>query len=102
MPYSQLLSESGLDTLKHRRERALANLADKTSKNPNYTDYFPPNTSERGSQRIGLKQYKEKFARTQRLYNSPLYTIRRLLNNTKPEPPNDTTDLDLSHLFTEP
>ena len=38
----------------------------------------------------------------QRLYNSPLFTIRRLLNGTSPEPPDDTADIDLSHLFNDP
>ena len=47
------------------------------------------------------KTYEEHFSRTSRLYNSPLFSIRRILNNT----PSDDSDpvkqnyMDLAYLF---
>ena len=64
--YSDLLSVSGLDTLRDRRTRALAKFADRLVKNPIYSDLFPRVTGIRVSQRNNRK-YLERFARTQRL-----------------------------------
>ena len=99
--YDALLAESALETLKDRRAKPLAKFLDKSIKNPDYEDLFPRSLSERSSARTG-KKYQEYFARTQRLYNSPIFTMRRLLNNTMNDPPADDMDLDLSHIFTEP
>ena len=43
--------------------------------------------------------YQEEFARTSRLYNSPLFYMRRQLNQTKHDPDPDTDFIDLAHLF---
>ena len=78
--YEELLKESGFATLKARRENAILRFAQKTSSNPVYQHWFKPNpnpTSQRHPQ-----IYLEEFARTQRLYNSPLFYMRRILNNT--------------------
>ena len=77
--YGDLLSESGVETLKTRREKALAKFADKCLKNPDYSDFFPASSSERWSAKHG-KKYQEFFARCDRLKNSPLYYMRRRLN----------------------
>ena len=99
-PYKQLLEESGLATLKSRRETAVLKFAQKTSENPVYSQWFRPNqnlTSQRNP-----KRYEEKFARTERLYKSPLYAMHRLLNKTPQTDPVLPELLDLSHLFNEP
>ena len=61
--------------------------------------WFPANhnqTSERNPTR-----YHEEFARTQRLYNSPLFYMRRLLNRTKHDPRPDPYYIYLAHLFND-
>ena len=99
--YQDLLSESGLETLKHRREKALTRFLDKTLKNPNYAPLFPFNKSLRPGLR-GTKNYLESFARTQRLYNSPLFTMKSLLNNSPSSQQFQETVVDLSYLFNDP
>ena len=95
--YSNLLEESGLETLSSRRLKALAKFAYKAPKKLNYES----SNSTRPSQRSG-KIYMEKFARTQRLYDSPLYTMRRILNNSQNDLTNTTLAFDLPHLFNKP
>ena len=97
--YEDLLSESGMTTLKVRRERAVEKFARKTEGNPVYSHWFPPNpnpTSERNP-----TKYLEEFARTNRLYNSPLFYMRRLLNRTKHDPQPEPHYIDLAHLFND-
>ena len=69
-----------MKTLEERREAALVlKFARKTEKNPQFRHWFPRNEnrqSERGS-----KPFREFQARSERLYRSPLYTMRRLLNS---------------------
>ena len=96
-----LLEESGLQTLEVRRLNALKKFAEKTSKTPQFADWFPLNTNC-SSQRSG-KLYQEFYARSNRLYNSPLFTMRRILNNTHDESrSNNPVYLDLSDLFNFP
>ena len=99
--YDELLSESGLESLKDRRSAAIMRFAQKTQENSNYTHLFPIHQTMRESLRHERK-FCESFARTQRLYNSPLFTMRRLLNNTPNDPPDTELDLDLTHLFNQP
>ena len=98
--YPELLEESGLVTLEERRNNAIKKFAEKASRNPQFLHWFPKNVN-RLSQRIS-KSYEEKFAKSDRLYFSPLYTMRRILN----ESPNTRTSnpeiVDLSHLFNQP
>ena len=102
--YEDLLSKAGLESLKDRRQKAVLKFASKTSKNPNYEHLFPTSNQPRSSQRIG-KKFSEFFAKTQRLYNSPLFTMRRLMNQSPNagaasfDPP---TEINLTHLFNEP
>ena len=95
--YEELLSESGLDTLQTRRERVVAKFAVKTQKNPVYSHWFPPNPNQTSVRKP--KQYREDFARTTRLYNSPLYHTRRLLNNSPNDPQPEPQSYDLAYLF---
>ena len=72
--------------------------AQKSSKNPQFSDWFPLNYN-RSSLR-NPKKFKEKYAKSDRLYNSPLYTMRRYLNETpERERTYDLNIQDLSYLF---
>ena len=99
--YEELLEESGLERLEDRRERALLKFATKTAKNPQFSHWFPLNKN-RTSQR-NERIYEEKHAKTDRLYRSPLFTMRRLLNNTPEKLLNNNPKYsDLSYLFNAP
>ena len=100
--YEELLSESCLESLEVRRKKRLENLQKKTSKNKQFEHWFPTNDNQ-SSQRSGNK-YREIFARSDRLYDSPLFEMRRLLNNTENETrtSNLSEFIDLSDLFNVP
>ena len=87
--YEDLLSESNLETLEERRQKKLRKSAEKTSRSKQFAHWFPLNEN-RFSQRTSNK-YKELFAKSDRLYNSPLFEMRRVLNNTEKE--SRTSDL---------
>ena len=74
--YEELLDLSGLETLEARREKAILKFANKAANNPQFRHWFPTNKDRTG--RHG-KQYEEFFAKSDRLYNSPLYAMRRML-----------------------
>ena len=98
LEYDKLLEISGLETLERRREKAVLKFAQKACMNPQFMDWFPRNTN-RSSQKTG-KEFEERFARSDRLYNSPLFAMRRALNNTnKTERNCNPNHVDLSHLF---
>ena len=101
LTYEELLDKSGLEKLSDRRERLFNNFADKMSTNLNYSANFPLNEGERVTR--GTKIYKEFHARTDRLYNSPLYAMRRYLNRTPyHDRYNNPKYVDLSYLFNDP
>ena len=79
--------------LKDRREAALARFTKNALHNPIYSHWFKENQNPRQSQR-NPKKFEEKFARTNRLYNSPLYTARRNLNESAHELPEQETAFD--------
>ena len=98
--YEELLQISGLQSLKDRREAAMLRFAQKMADNDNYRDLFPVNKSNFNTREH--KFYKEENARTDRLYRSPLFTMRRLLNNTpNSDRHNDPHYTDVSHLFND-
>ena len=97
--YIDLLRESGLETLKVRRENALPRFVKNAINNPVYSSWFQENQNPRQSQR-NPRKYEEKFARSNRLYNSPLYTARRLLNDSSPELPEQ--ELAFDHNLNDP
>ena len=79
--YEELLSLSGLSSLKERKIKGCADFTIKMSNSDRFSDLFPINNvhveaAETRNRRI----YYESFARTNRLYNSPLYSMRRYLN----------------------
>ena len=99
--YDELLEESGLKTLEQRREEATLKFALKASKNPQFMHWFPLNLN-RSTGRMS-KTFEEKHASSDRLYNSPLFKMRRLLNNTPDSNTNTITNYsDPSHLFNAP
>ena len=97
--YSELLYISELDTLKDRREEALLKFAKKTMENENYKHLFPLKECARTLRKTDT--FLEEYARTDKLYRSPLFTMRRLLNGTETES-NDRLITDQSHVFNDP
>ena len=88
---------SGLETLEERRKKALQKFANKALKNPQFEHWFSPNTNR--TRRHG-KMYDEFFAKSDRLYRSPLFTMRHLLNETPSSDRNCNPDYtDLSYLL---
>ena len=77
--YGEILSISGLKTLEERRVEAFRNFTLNVVKNERYNSWFPK-TQESSVNLRDRKKYVEKFARTERLYSSPLFQMRRLLN----------------------
>ena len=101
LSYQELLDLSGLDSLEQRRARAITKFAQKSANNPQFQHWFPK-TSNRSSLRVG-KPYQEEFTRTDRLYYSPIYTMRRRLNESPDEHRLARADFsDLSNLFNSP
>ena len=89
-----------LETLEQRRKNTIRKFAGKTSQNPQYAHWFPENQN-RTSQR-NPKKYEEQFARSKRLYCSPVYYMRRVLNETQEEPPEEITDTLEDHSLNDP
>ena len=79
LSYREALSQSGLDTLWRRREKLLQKFIEKTSNIDRFRQrWFPRKTFTHMNLRKELF-YEEKHARTERLYRSPLYSMRRRL-----------------------
>ena len=76
--YSSLLQLTGLKRLQERRDARCDKLARKALQNDRFKHWFPLNSIARPTRH--QLNYREEFARTKRLYNSPLYHMRRLLN----------------------
>ena len=99
--YGALLEEAELETLEARREKQFLKFAKKASENPNYSEYFPKNNCTVNTRRHKL--FKEEFARTDRLYYSPVYAMRRALNETPySDRFNNPNYIDLSFMFNNP
>ena len=78
LSYSSLLEVSGLEKLQARRDNRCRKFASKCLENDRFREWFPLNTIARPTR--GRLNYVETFARTKRLYNSPIFHMRRLLN----------------------
>ena len=76
--YSTLVEKSGLTTLRARREQRELAFARKCASSIRFAHWFPERLGVRETR--GTATYEEKFARTHRCYNSPLYSMRRKLN----------------------
>ena len=80
--YNELLEKSGLGTLKERRRILFEKFAMKMSKSRRFSQkWLPTYDRNTGINTRDKKKYIVFFARTQRLFNSPVYTMRRVLNN---------------------
>ena len=90
--YDELLTESGLQTLEQRRIEALTKFAHKTVKNPKYASWVPLRHLQRLNRQT--KPYLEETATGNRLYKSPIFTMRRILNGD-----HLNEDLGLPELF---
>ena len=77
--YNECLSFSGLDTLESRRTKLVQKFAIKTSANPLWAHWFPQHEEYSYDLRKKLR-YREDFAAKDRLRLSPIFTMRRLLN----------------------
>ena len=76
--YRALLEKTGLSTLQARRDNRDLKFANKCSQSQRFKSWFPLNPIARSTRQPLM--YKEFHARTQRLYKSPLYNMRRRLN----------------------
>ena len=79
---SELLSVSNVPSLAERREKMFCEFAKKASTNPKITEkWFPLTDTDNYHNTRHFKKYKEFRARTNRLLNSPLYQLRKRLND---------------------
>ena len=76
--YDVLVSNGSIETLDSRREKLTINFAKKCASSARFGHWFEEKPAN--NLRSGLR-YEEKFARTERLKNSPLFYMRRALNN---------------------
>ena len=75
--YSTMRKKAGITTHRARRIELCDKFAHKAANNPRFAEWFPLRVARSG--RHGDK-YQEMSARTDRLYNSPLFYYRRRLN----------------------
>ena len=95
--YVELLNESGLETMEARRVRLFEKFTKKTADNPKYNAWFPQKDCIRDTRKP--RPYVEERATSQRLYRSPIYAMRRLLND---EPAVEIDPSDLTGLYNAP
>ena len=76
--------------MEERRIRQFEKFTKKTSENPKYTGWFPLKEQVRDTRKP--RPYREERASSDRLYRSPLFAMRRLLND-KPAITADPNDL---------
>ena len=82
LKYSEVLEMYKIKTLEQRREEACASFAKKLVASNRFKNLFPLNDiQEEAPQLRQYKLYKEEFARSERLYRSPLFTMRRFMNS---------------------
>ena len=79
--YRALLEMSGLTTLEQRREVRNTKFALKTVQNERFQHWFPATPQPRPVR--NRRNFREYTVRTNRLFNSPLYDLRRRLNRMK-------------------
>ena len=80
IPYSEMREMAGLTTLRQRRIEAVDKFAANCANSDRFAHWFPRHLSTRRATR-SRAVYKEEYARCDRLKNSPLFYMRRRLNN---------------------
>ena len=76
--YSTLVEKSGLTTPRARREARELVFARKCATSARFARWFPRKYVTRDTRNV--MQYEEEFARTDRCYNLPVFSMRRKLN----------------------
>ena len=77
----KLLELAGVETLEERRVKACEDFAAKLASSDRFASLFPLNAvPDCTANTRSRKTYQESFARTARLFNSPLYYMRRNMN----------------------
>ena len=76
--YQELLDNETIQSLESRRKKITLKFAQKAEKNARFSHWFQKNVPNRDLRKN--LTYVEEFARTNRLRNSPLYYMRRALN----------------------
>ena len=76
--YRALLAKAGVERLTERREKAVEKFAKKCLAGA-FSKWFPLNQSIRNTRSRNV--YKEFYARCDRLRKTPVYYMRRMLNN---------------------
>ena len=92
--HRKVLEKSGLETLERRRFDICKRFAEKCAANPRFQPWFP--VRERTRSLRNQERFEVGFARHERLRNSPIHFMRRILNNqeTGPEATTSYEDLD--------
>ena len=80
--YDELLLKSSLMKMEDRRIELFKKFTIKTSENERYSSWFPFKENLRETRK--LRPYLEQKAKSERLYRSPLFAMRRLLNDKDP------------------
>ena len=78
--YARALESSGLPSLEDRRREIVEKFVLKIKMNPNFGHWIPTHRPYVYNMR-NVQRYQEETAHTERLYKSPIFTFRRLLNN---------------------
>ena len=77
--YYECLKLSGLQRLDERRKKFVRKFTMKAASNPRWESWFPLHDTYEHDLRKKLK-YREDFASKERLWSSPIYAMRRLMN----------------------
>ena len=80
VPYAEILEDNNIEYLAQRRQRLTDKFIMKAASDPKYQAKWFPIKTFVGHDLRKEKYYQEHYARTDRLYNSPLYYYRRRLN----------------------
>ena len=83
MSYKKRLSKLGLETLSSRREYLCLTFAQKCVKNKRTEHMFPLNKKQHEMNTRKKEKYKVNFANTNRMKNSPIIYMQKLLNENE-------------------
>lgn len=81
--YRQVLESMNFKTMQQRREELFQDFAKKSSVNARFRDAWFPLNHEVDYAVRSRNMYQEFHCRTSRMYNSPLYSMRRYLNSVE-------------------